>query len=113
MSFVELGFRISTSDDQIGFHVLLLEKIGMREFIFFSVGQGEVLTKEIPKDDEEIRITNGWSKGMVEGKLSSQDKVGLVTPCIFTIVVGSILGHVELRANDHREDPLAKTVRTM
>ena len=32
---------------------------------YFSVGQGEVLTKEIPNNDEEIRITNGWSKGRV------------------------------------------------
>ena len=87
----------------------------MGEFIFFSVGQGEVLTKEIPKDDEEIRITNGWSKGMVHDKFSSQDKVGRVPPCVFTIVVGSILGHVELRANDigKTHPSLAKTVRTM
>ena len=51
-SCAELGFR----------RIWTIELI-----IFFSVGQGEVLTKEIPKDDEEIRITNGWSKGLVHG----------------------------------------------
>ena len=49
-------------------HVYVKERKSRRRLnqkYFFSVGQGEVLTKEIPKDDEEIRITNGWSKGLV------------------------------------------------